>query len=73
MIELQVTKEEAEFLADVLDFWNGEMDAATRETIDTAPCDTAEELLILVSGMEDQKKMTTDLRLKLTEALGYVR
>lgn len=71
MITLQLTKEEAELLADVLDFWDGEMDTATQETIDTAPVDTIEDLFDLVDGMKEQKQMVHSLRTKVSEARGY--
>lgn len=69
MINLQISPQAAQFLADVLDLWLEDIECVREDTIDTAPAETVDDFLLLVEGLREQKEIAEDLRQSLREAL----
>jgi hypothetical protein len=64
-IFVELSFQEAEFISDILEMWEQGLAPANDDTIADASIETAEELLTLSAGYDEQRRMVNEIREKI--------
>lgn len=68
-MKLEVSKEELEFLTDVLDWWDEAYEDTLRATVEDPTLESEDDLLRVSDGLYRQQVMINALRSRFREAL----